>query len=307
MRALVTGGRGLLGKEVVRELQAGDWEVSAPSIDKLDVCRVEDLLRMARDVRPDAVVHCAAWTEVDACEADPDRAFLVNAFGARNAALAARRAGARLVHLSTDYVFDGLHAGAYAEFDPVNPLSVYGRSKEAGERLVREQTPDHFILRIAWLYGDGPCFPATIERLARQSAERGPPLRVVADQRGTPTWSREVARQIARLLPTEAFGTSHATAQGETTWHRFAERIVRDLGIPCAVEPCTTEAFPRPAPRPKNSVLDNRCLRIQRLDVMKDWAEAWEEYLSERRSARERERERRRVERFPMKTASEDP
>ncbi|MBI5014318.1 MAG: dTDP-4-dehydrorhamnose reductase [Deltaproteobacteria bacterium] len=285
MKVLVTGAKGLLGREVCRELGAGGSEVVPVDLDDVDLCEREPTLRLATEARPDAVVHCAAWTDVDACEADPDRAFRVNAVAARNAALAARRVGAKILHVSTDYIFSGREPGAYRETDPVGPLSVYGASKEAGERLVREQTPDHFVLRTAWLYGDSPrCFPATIERLARQYGPGGRPLRVVDDQRGTPTWSRELARQIARLLPTEAFGTYHATAQGDTTWYLFARRIIASLGLACEVEPCTTAEFPRPAPRPANSVLDNLFLRVQGLDVLQPWEGAWEEYVAERTS-----------------------
>jgi dTDP-4-dehydrorhamnose reductase len=276
MRALVTGAHGLLGKEVCRELEARSWEVLGVDIGEVDICDLDGLKRLARDFRPKAVVHCAAWTEVDACEADLDRAFRVNALGARNAAIAARREGAAIVYISTDYVFAGDKRSAYREFDPVGPISAYGASKEAGERWVREQNSDHFILRTAWLYGETErCFPAAIARLARD----GKPLRVVDDQRGTPTWSRELARQIARMLPTEAFGTYHATAQGETTWYAFARRIAANLDLGVEVTPCATAEFPRPAPRPANSILDNFYLRLQGLDGMKPWEEAWEEFL----------------------------
>ncbi len=284
MRVFLTGAGGLLGGEVAREVRARGWEVIAPSRAEVDVCDAPALVAAVESARPDAVVHCAAWTDVDACESHRDRAFRVNALGARNAALAARRAGAKVLYVSTDYVFDGAKEAPYTEFDPVRPVSVYGVSKEAGERMVREQTPEHFILRVAWLYGQGGrSFPTTIAGLARRLAGEGRPLRVVADQRGTPTWARDVARQICVLLPTEAFGTLHATAHGETTWHGFARRIVASLGIDVEVEPCTTEEFPRPAPRPRSSVLDNLCLRLQGLDAMRPWEEGWEEYVADAR------------------------
>ena len=284
MRVFLTGAGGLLGSEVAREARGLGWEVVAPSRAQVDVCDAPALVAAVGSARPDAVVHCAAWTDVDGCESGRDRAFRVNALGARNAALAARRAGAKILFVSTDYVFDGAKDAPYTEFDPVGPISVYGASKEAGERMVREQTPEHFILRVAWLYGRaGRSFPATIAGLARRLAGEGRPLRVVADQRGTPTWTRDVARQICTLLPTEAFGTLHATAHGETTWHGFARRIVASLGIGVEVEPCTTEEFPRPAPRPRSSVLDNLCLRLQGLDVMRPWEEGWDEYVAETR------------------------
>lgn len=284
MKVLVTGALGLLGREVCREVRSRGWEAAAVDLPDGDLSEPGVASRLAAGAAPEAIVHCAAWTEVDACEADPARAFRANAVAARNVAVAARRAGAKLVHVSTDYVFSGQEQGSYREYDAVGPLSVYGASKEAGERLVREQTPEHFILRTAWLYGASErCFPAAIERLGAQFAREGRPLRVVDDQRGTPTWSRELARQIARLLPTEAFGTYHATAGGETTWFEFARRIVRDRGIPVEVVPCTTAEFPRPAPRPRNSVLENFCLGLEGLDAMRAWEAAWEEFREESR------------------------
>ncbi len=286
MKVLVTGALGLLGREVCREARLRGWAVVGVDLADGDLAGPGVARELVESAGPEAIVHCAAWTEVDACEEDPEKAFRVNAVGARNVAVAARRANARLAHISTDYVFRGDREGPYREGDPVGPLSVYGASKEAAERWVREQTPEHFILRTAWLYGETErCFPAAIERLGAECAREGRALRVVDDQRGTPTWSRELARQIVRLLPTEAFGTYHATAAGETTWYRFACRIVRDRGVGAEVAPCTTAEFPRPAPRPRNSVLDNFGLRAQGLDVMKPWEEAWEEFLASRGEA----------------------
>jgi dTDP-4-dehydrorhamnose reductase len=285
MKVLVTGALGLLGREVCREARLRGWAVVGVDLAEGDLAEPGVARGLVASAGPEAIVHCAAWTEVDACEADPERALRINAVGARNVAVAARRANARMVHVSTDYVFSGDREGPYREGDPVGPLSVYGASKEASERWVREQTPEHFILRTAWLYGETErCFPAAIERLGAGCALKGRALRVVDDQHGTPTWSRELARQIARLLPTEAFGTYHATAAGETTWYRFACRILRDRGVETEVVPCTTEEFPRPAHRPRNSVLDNFGLRAQGLDVMKPWEEAWEEFLASRES-----------------------
>ena len=283
MKVLVTGSLGLLGREVCREARLRGWAVVGVDLAEGDLAEPGVARGLVDSAGPEAIVHCAAWTEVDACEADPERAFRVNAVGARNVAVAARRANARMVHISTDYVFRGDREGPYREGDPVGPLSVYGASKEASERWVREQTPEHFILRTAWLYGETErCFPAAIERHGVGCAREGRALRVVDDQHGTPTWSRELARQIVHILPTEAFGTYHATAAGETTWYRFACRILRDRGVDAEVAPCTTEEFPRPAPRPRNSVLDNFGLRLQGLDVMKPWEEAWEEFVGSR-------------------------
>jgi dTDP-4-dehydrorhamnose reductase len=180
-----------------------------------------------------------------------------------------------LVHISTDYVFDGAKTGPYLEWDATNPLSVYGLSKLLGEEGVRQQCPDHFILRTAWLYGlPGPNFITAILARARQGHE----LKVVQDQRGTPTSAPALAAQVLALAGTEAFGTYHATCQGETTWYEFALLILERAGLTVKVRPCTTEEFPRPARRPANSVLENRLLKLEGLDLMPSWQEAYNQF-----------------------------
>ena len=228
--------------------------------------------------RPEVVINAAAATRVDDLESDPDGALRVNALGPRNLAVACRRLGMKLIHLSTDYVFDGAKPGPYVEWDGTGPLSVYGRSKLLGEEWVRQQCPDHFIVRTAWLYGvPGPNFVTAILARGRHLAPDGE-LKVVSDQRGTPTSALALAPQLLALAATEAFGTYHATCQGETTWYEFAGLILAAAGIAVRVTPCTTAEFPRPAPRPANSVLENRLLQVAGLDLMPAWQAAYRQF-----------------------------
>jgi dTDP-4-dehydrorhamnose reductase len=224
------------------------------------------------------VINAAAATRVDDLESDPDGALRVNALGPRNLAVACRRLGMKLIHLSTDYVFDGAKLGPYVEWDATGPLSVYGRSKLLGEEWVRQQCPDHFIVRTAWLYGvPGPNFVTAILARGRHLAPDGE-LKVVHDQRGTPTSTLALAPQLLTLAGTEAFGTYHATCQGETTWYEFACLILKAAGITVRVTPCTTAEYPRPAPRPANSVLENRLLQVAGLDRMPAWQAAFQQF-----------------------------
>jgi dTDP-4-dehydrorhamnose reductase len=228
--------------------------------------------------RPEVVINAAAATRVDDLEQDQDLALRVNALGPRNLAVACRRLGIKLVHLSTDYVFDGAKPGPYVEWDRTEPLSVYGRSKLLGEEWVRQQCPDHFIVRTAWLYGlPGPNFVTAILARGRSLGPDGE-MQVVSDQRGTPTSALALAPQLLALAATEAFGTYHATCQGETTWYEFAGLILATAGITVRVTPCTTAEFPRPAPRPANSVLENRLLQVTGLDLMPPWQAAYRQF-----------------------------
>jgi len=275
MKVLITGAGGQLGRALVEELGRRDWEVVATDLPELDISDREAVRRVFAAQTPEVVINAAAATRVDDLEADPDLALRVNALGPRNLATACRRLGAKLVQVSTDYVFDGSKADPYVEWDEPGPRSVYGKSKLLGETLVREQCPDHFIVRTAWLYGlPGPNFVNAI--LAR--AKAGRELLVVHDQRGTPTSALALAPQILALAATEAFGTYHATCQGEATWYEFALLILARAGLEVTVRPCTTQEFPRPAPRPANSILENRLLKLEGLDLMPSWEEAYSRF-----------------------------
>jgi dTDP-4-dehydrorhamnose reductase len=269
---LVTGARGMLGHDLVARL-AGGAGVTALGREDLDVTDPEAVGDAVHG--HDVVVNCAAWTDVDGAETREPEATRVNADGPRLLAAACREAGARLVHLSTDYVFSGQATTPYDEDARTDPRSAYGRSKRAGEQAVREELPGgHLIVRTAWLYGaQGPCFPKTIVRVAR---ERGA-LRVVDDQVGQPTWTRDVADLVVRLVEADAPpGTYHATSSGQTSWWGFAGEVVEAAGLdPGIVAPTTTEEFPRPAPRPAYSVLGHRRLAEIGLRPIGPWAERW--------------------------------
>jgi dTDP-4-dehydrorhamnose reductase len=277
-RLLITGAAGQLGQALIQAGGRQGWEVVATDLPDLDITDPQAVQRQLARQRPAVVVNAAAATRVDDLESDPDEALRVNGLGPRNLAVACRRLGLKLVHLSTDYVFDGAKPGPYVEWDRTGPLSVYGRSKLLGEEWVRQQCPDHFIVRTAWLYGlPGPNFVTAILARGRSLGPAGE-LKVVQDQRGTPTSTLALAPQLLALAATEAFGTYHATCQGETTWYEFACLILKAAGIRVQVTPCSTAAFPRPAPRPANSVLDNRLLRVAGLDRMPSWQAAYQEF-----------------------------
>lgn len=273
MKILVTGAKGQLGIEVAK--QSGEHDLILAGREDLDITDARQVSSCLREVKPDAVIHCAAYTNVDGAESDEDGTFRVNAVGAQNMAAGCLETGARLVYVSTDYVFDGTKQGVYREFDPVNPQTVYGRTKWQGEELVRQILGRHYIVRTAWLYGEGKNFVQTMLQLA----EKQHTLRVVADQVGTPTSTVDVARAIYRLLDSDAYGTYHASCQGQCSWYDFACEIFRQAGKQVQVLPVTTDEFPRPAKRPAYSVLDNYMLRMTVGDPLRPWQDALTEYI----------------------------
>jgi dTDP-4-dehydrorhamnose reductase len=277
-KLLITGAAGQLGQALVESGYRHGWEVVGTDVPDLDITDFQAVWQELSRLRPEVVINAAAATRVDDLEADPDRALQVNGLGPRNLAVACRRLGLKLIHLSTDYVFDGAKPEPYVEWDATGPLSVYGRSKLLGEEWVRQQCPDHFIVRTAWLYGmPGPNFVTAILARGRILSPAGE-LQVVVDQRGTPTSTLALAPQLLALARTEAFGTYHATCQGDTTWYGFACLILKTAGIAVRITPCTTTEFPRPAPRPANSVLDNRLLQVAGLDCMPSWQAAFQQF-----------------------------
>ncbi|NYT08857.1 MAG: dTDP-4-dehydrorhamnose reductase [Methanosarcinales archaeon] len=276
MRVLVLGSGGQLGSELCRVMEEHDLIPTKHS--EVDVSRLPSLVEFSKQVRPEVVINATGYTDVDGCEANRERAFLVNAIGARNPAIAAREAGAELIHISTDYVFDGRKEEPYVECDMAMPLSNYGWSKLMGERMAMEQNPRTFILRIAWLYSlAGRNFVKTILALARDRDE----LCIVNDQRGTPTFAGDVAMQIKLLMGTESYGLYHCTSQGSCTWCDFAREILRLAKIPVRVKPVTSAEYPRPARRPAYSVLDNLMLRVQGLDIMPPWQDSLAMHIGE--------------------------
>ena len=257
------------GHEVVG-LGRGDADVSVPGA----------LLHPLRAFKPDWIFHLAAWTRVDDCEADPDRAHAVNAFGSRNAALAAAQCGAALLTISSDYVFDGRATRPYREFDATAPRSVYAASKWAGEQAVRELLTRHIVARTSWLFGSGGHnFVDTVVKRARS----GEGLRVVDDQRGSPTWTKDLSATLVRLAESAQYGTFHISNSGDCTWWELAEYAVRRAGLSVVVEKSTTASLGRPAPRPAYSVLSNLMVERATGQRMPHWREAVDRYLESRK------------------------
>ncbi|HXQ90894.1 MAG TPA: dTDP-4-dehydrorhamnose reductase [Acidimicrobiales bacterium] len=292
MRVLVTGAGGQLGTDLVDALSGrvptgglvndsatgrlglrAPCDVVAADHALLDVADRGAVLTMFEGLRPDVVVHAGAWTAVDACEGDPDRAFAVNALGTRHVAEGARRVGAHVAYVSTDYVFDGTSPRPYVEWDPPSPTSVYGRSKLAGER---ELDPGSTVVRTSWVCGaHGANMVRTVLRLAREPG----PLRFVDDQWGSPTFTADLAGVLAVLAMDRLPGTFHVTNAGVTSWYGFARGVLEAAGHdPERVEPIATAELdpPRPAPRPANSVLDNAALRLMGRPALPDWRHALE-------------------------------
>lgn len=251
MRFLITGANGQLG----RSLQAvlAGREVVATDQAELDITRPDEVEAALAAHRPDVVLNASGYTAVDRAESEPEAAFLLNETGPRVLARATARLGVTLVHISTDYVFDGEARTPYDERSTVRPLSVYGASKLAGERAVREDNPRHYVVRTAWLYHEqGSNFPLTILERARMG-----PLRVVDDQRGSPTYAPHLAAALVRLVETRAFGLWHLAGSGEASWYELTVELLRLLNIDTPVTPVATNEFPRPAPRPAYSVLSS--------------------------------------------------
>ncbi len=284
MRVAVTGAAGMLGRELAGVLSSASQrhELVLLSRSDCDITQPEAVRTSLGTARPQAVVHAAAYTDVDGCELNPTQAMQVNAEGARNVAQAAAECGARLIYISTDYVFDGTLRRPYMEADATNPLSVYGRSKLEGERAVREH-PDHLVVRTAWVYGRyGRHFISAILERAR----RGQPLRVVHDQVGCPTWTRDLAEALVALLATDATGIVHAAGGGFCSRYEFAlaileEAATRGLASPVPVEPISSDESARPAPRPAYGVLSSCRLAQLSVGPLWEWRQALQQFLDE--------------------------
>lgn len=276
MRALITGASGQLGTDL-RAAFADDHVVALDRAD-LDVAHEPSMVAAVRDAAPDVVVHAAAFTAVDACETDPHHAWRVNALGAWWAARAAALADAAIVYVSTDYVFDGTLGRPYTEFDPVSPRSVYGRSKEGGEQLVRRACAAHYIVRTSWVHGRvGGNFAKTMLRVGR---ERGA-VRVVDDQSGSPTFTFDLAPAIRALAVSGRYGTYHLTNAGSCTWFEFARAIFAEASLDVDVSPTDAASWGAPAPRPPYSVLDNHLARLLGLDPLPHWRDSLPRLLAE--------------------------
>jgi dTDP-4-dehydrorhamnose reductase len=274
MRVTLFGASGLLGQELVRELSSEALTaLSSKDADLRDRVRIREVIEFSR---PDCVILSAAYTDVDGCETHRDRAFAVNCEGAIHVAEAVRAVGSRLIFLSTDYVFDGSKGSPYETDDPRNPTSVYGESKARAEVRLLEILPEVCIARTSWLFGHaGKCFPATILKLASSRPE----ISVVNDQRGSPTFTPDLASALGRLCRASARGIVHVTNSDNCTWYDFATEIVRMSGMTTKVDPVTTAEFPRPARRPAYSVLSPDSLHSYRI-FMPEWKDALRRYLA---------------------------
>ena len=278
MKILITGSRGQLGIELIKQLSDKEhYELIETDVHNLDIINQNQVFELVKLKEPEVIINCAAYTNVDGCEAKEADAFRVNAIGAQNLATAAYSVGAKIVQVSTDYVFDGTGSTIKREYDKTNPQSVYGSSKELGEQLVRQTNPKHYIVRTAWLYGEGNNFVRTMLKLSKEKTE----ISVVNDQVGSPTSTVDLARCIIELIGTDSYGTYHATCEGQCSWYDFAKRIFELKGINIKVNPITSEQLDRPAPRPKFSVLDNFMLKLVGLNSLRPWEESLEEYLKD--------------------------
>lgn len=277
-RIIITGCNGQLGREMNR-LYAGNTNIELinTDVDELDITSVDAVMSFAKEVKPYAIINCAAYTAVDACETNQDLAFKVNTIGPRNLAIAARETGAKLLHVSTDYVFDGTKQTPYYETDAICPQSVYGSTKAEAEKMVQQMADRYFILRTAWLYGDGKNFAKTMLRLS----ETNELVKVVGDQFGTPTSAYELAKGIDSLLFTDNYGLYHATCEGSCNWAEFAAEIFRLAGKDTKVQAITTEEYGAPANRPAHSVLENYMFKMTNGYLFADWHDAIEKYIKE--------------------------
>ena len=287
MKIVITGSKGQLGTQLQKILKDGyseiggipealkGCEVIPIDIDELDIADKKAVSDFIGKHKPDAVINCAAMTNVDGCETQIEVAMKANAIGPRNLAIACKENGAKLLHISTDYVFGGTGTVPYREWDICNPQSVYGASKYLGEQYVREFCDKYFIVRTSWLYGYiGKNFVKTMVRLGKTHDS----IKVVNDQRGNPTNAEDLAHHLLKLAVCEEYGVYHCTGEGECTWYDFACEIMKEFGIDCKVNPCTSEEFPSPTKRPEFSSLDNMMLKCTVGNEMRNWEEALKVY-----------------------------
>ena len=292
MKILITGSNGQLGNELQKIVATGKAEIGAVSeeiknaevfamdVDTLDITNLEQVKKVLNEVKPDVVINCAAATNVDGCEANQDLAFKINSLGPRNLAMVAEELGAKIVQVSTDYVFSGVGETPLKESDLVAPVSVYGKTKLLGEEFVRDFSSKYYIVRTAWLYGYvGHNFVYTMMKLGKDRDT----LSVVNDQLGNPTHANDLAYHILKLIQTEEYGVYHCTGKGECSWYDFASEIMKLSGRNCTVNPCTSieykSMYPNSADRPAYSSLDNMMLRCTVGDEMRDWKDAIKTFM----------------------------
>jgi len=281
MKIMITGARGQLGSDCVRVLNK-THEVVAVNPEELDITRLSDVETMIKNLTPDIILNCAAYSKVDNCEAEKELAWKANVTGPENLAQSVAKHGGRLIHISSDYVFDGRKKvpEPYVEVDEPHPLSYYGITKYESEKVVRQATDRHMIIRTAWLYGaNGYNFLKTMLKLALKNPNTK--IKVVNDQFGSPTWSHRLVLQIARIIEENGQGTYHATAEEYCTWYELAIYFLKKMEVPHTVIPCTSEEYPMPAPRPKNSILENSHLKENGINIMKNWQDDLDQFVDD--------------------------
>lgn len=278
MKILIDGSNGLLGRTMCSEFEKNGLEVIRAGSKDFDITSREETERFITEANPDVIVHCAAMTDVDGCEKDPEKAMLINRDGTHNVALATQKINAKIIYISTDYVFSGDLGRPYTEKDSVCPRTAYGKSKLAGEDAVHELCNDYAICRIAWLYGaGGPSFLHKMLQLGVQ--EDAEPLKVVNDQRGNPTSAMAVTYGVKSIIDNFATGLFHLSCHGDATWYEFAREIFSIAGLKRHIIPCTTEEFPSVTPRPHDSRLENTALSLFSLPPMPEWRTALHDFL----------------------------
>ena len=268
-KILVTGANGMLGQDLCPILQDNGYDVVETDVKTLDITNSENIDKIFSEEKPDIVIHCAAYTNVDKAEEDIDTARLINSKGTENIAKACKKYDATMVYISTDYVFGGDGNTPYKPMDKTNPLGVYGLTKWEGEEAVRNNLEKYYICRTSWLYGHhGKNFVETMISLANK-----PELKVVDDQIGCPTWTVDLSGAIVKIINEKPYGTYHTCGGGSTSWYGFAKEIFEGVNIKVNLMPCTTEEFPRPAKRPAYSVMENDGL-------LRDWKKALKDYIA---------------------------
>jgi dTDP-4-dehydrorhamnose reductase len=277
MRIIITGASGQLGRELVQLLEKRH-EVFGLCRTEMDITNIDQTRKVIRQINPDVVIHTAAYTAVDLAETEEDKAYQINTFGTRNVALSTEEIGAKICYISTDYVFDGNSTVPYREYDNTNPQNVYGKSKRAGELFVQSLSSKYFIVRTSWIYGiHGNNFVKTMLKLASEKNN----LKVVNDQIGSPTYTKDLSIFLAELILTDKYGIYHASNTGFCSWYEFALAVFEYSGINIKVEPCRTEEFSRPAPRPKFSVLEHLSIRANGFQDLRNWKDGLRDFIRE--------------------------
>ena len=275
-KVLITGSNGMLGSSLLERLKK-KYSIKGITIEDADITDFEAVVKVIRKIKPDIVIHTAGYTKVDDCESNINLAYRVNAIGTRNVAMACQRIDASMVYISTDYVFDGTKNAPYIEFDAANPISIYGKTKLAGEEFVRQILNRFYIIRTSWLYGEGGVnFVDTIINKAKTEKE----LKIVNDQRGSPTYTKDLADKIDEIISRERYGIYHVTNSGSCSWFEFAKKIIdiTNIGHIRLISIKSSE-LNRPAKRPANSVLQNFMLELEGIPLLRSWEEAVREYI----------------------------